>query len=39
MEEGYECIAQADTIEELAEKAGINVDGLVKQIEEYNEIV
>lgn len=33
---GYEPIAQADTIEELAEKAGIDVEGLVAQVEEYN---
>lgn len=35
---GYDPIAQADTIEELAEKAGIDVAGLVEQIEEYNEM-
>lgn len=34
--EGYEPIAQADTIEELAEKAGIDVEGLLEQVEEYN---
>ena len=34
--DGYEPIVQADTIEELAEKAGIDVEGLVAQIEEYN---
>ncbi|MCF0132801.1 MAG: FAD-dependent oxidoreductase [Blautia sp.] len=33
---GYESITQADTIEELAEKAGIDVEGLVAQVEEYN---
>jgi fumarate reductase flavoprotein subunit len=38
LEEGYESIAQADTIEELAEKAGIDVAGLVAQVEEYNEM-
>lgn len=38
LENGYEPICQADTIEELAEKAGIDVEGLVKQIEEYNEM-
>jgi fumarate reductase flavoprotein subunit len=38
LEEGYECITQADTIEELAQKAGIDVEGLVKQVEEYNEM-
>ncbi len=36
--DGYEPIVQADTIEELAEKAGIDVEGLVNQIEEYNEM-
>ena len=36
--EGYEPIAQADTIEELAEKMGINVEGLVAQVEEYNDM-
>lgn len=36
--DGYEPIAQADTIEELAEKAGIDVAGLVAQVEEYNEM-
>ena len=36
--DGYESIAQADTIEELAEKAGIDVAGLVAQVEEYNEM-
>ena len=35
---GYEPIVQADTIEELAEKAGIDVEGLVAQVEEYNEM-
>ena len=35
---GYEPITQADTIEELAEKAGIDVAGLVAQVEEYNEM-
>ncbi|MBU5428126.1 FAD-dependent oxidoreductase [Tissierella pigra] len=34
--EGYEPITQADTIEELAEKAGIDVQGLLDQVEEYN---
>ena len=38
LEAGYEPIAQADTIEELAEKAGIDVAGLVAQVEEYNEM-
>ncbi|WP_026660478.1 FAD-dependent oxidoreductase [Butyrivibrio sp. AC2005] len=36
--DGYEPIVQADTIEELAEKAGIDVEGLKAQIEEYNEM-
>jgi fumarate reductase flavoprotein subunit len=35
---GYEPICQADTIEELAEKAGIDVEGLKAQVEEYNEM-
>lgn len=35
---GYEPICQAETIEELAQKAGIDVEGLQKQIEEYNEM-
>lgn len=33
---GYEPITQADTLEELAEKAGIDVKGFMEQIEEYN---
>ena len=36
--DGYEPICQADTIEELAEKAGIDPEGLLKQVEEYNEM-
>ncbi len=36
--EGYESICEADTLEELAEKAGIDVDGFMAQIEEYNEM-
>lgn len=36
--DGYEPVTQADTIEELAEKAGIDVAGLVNQVEEYNEM-
>ncbi len=36
--DGYEPIAQADSIEELAEKLGIDVEGLVQQVEEYNEL-
>lgn len=35
---GYEPICQADTLEELAEKAGIDVEGFMAQIEEYNEM-
>lgn len=38
LEAGYEPIAQADTIEELAEKAGIDVAGLAAQVEHYNEM-
>ncbi len=38
IEAGYEPVAQADTIEELAEKAGIDVAGLVEQVEAYNEM-
>ncbi len=33
---GYEPICQADTLEELAEKAGIDVDGFLEQVDEYN---
>ncbi|MPW24731.1 FAD-dependent oxidoreductase [Alkalibaculum sp. M08DMB] len=36
--DGYEPIAQADTIEELAEKAGIDVAGLLEQVQEYNDM-
>ncbi len=36
--DGYEPICQANTIEELAEKAGIDPAGLEKQVEEYNEM-
>lgn len=36
--DGYEPICQADTIEELAQKAGIDVEGLVEQVQEYNEM-
>lgn len=36
--DNYEPIAQADSIEELAEKMGIDVEGLVAQVEEYNEM-
>lgn len=38
LNDGYEPIVQANTIEELAEKAGIDKDGLMQQIEEYNEM-
>lgn len=38
LEAGYEPVTQADTLEELAEKAGIDVAGLIAQIEEYNEM-
>lgn len=38
LEDGYEPIAQADTIEDLAEKAGVDVAGLVAQVEEYNDM-
>lgn len=35
---GYEPVSQADTLEELAEKAGIDVAGFMEQIEEYNDM-
>ena len=35
---GNPVIAQADTLEELAEKMGIDPEGLVKNVEEYNEM-
>ncbi len=38
LEEGYEPITQADTLEELAEKAGIDVMGFLNQVEEYNDM-
>jgi fumarate reductase flavoprotein subunit len=38
LEEGYEPIAQADTLEALAEKAGIDVTGFLNQVEEYNDM-
>jgi len=38
LESGYEPVTQADTLEELAEKAGIDVEGFLAQIEEYNEM-
>lgn len=33
---GYDPITQADTLEELAEKAGIDVEGFLEEVEEYN---
>ena len=36
--DGYEPVTQADTLEELAEKAGIDVAGFMEQIEEYNDM-
>lgn len=38
LEAGYEPVAQGDTIEELAQKAGIDVEGLLAQVEEYNDM-
>lgn len=38
LENGYESITQADTLEELAQKAGIDVEGFMEQIEEYNDM-
>ena len=35
---GYPAICQADTLEELAEKAGIDVEGLLANVDEYNEM-
>ncbi len=35
---GYPAICQADTLEELAEKAGIDVEGLIANVDEYNEM-
>ena len=35
---GNHVIAQADTLEELAEKIGIDPEGLVKNVEQYNEM-
>lgn len=34
--DGYENITEATTIEELAQKAGIDAEGLIKQVDEYN---
>ena len=36
--DGYEPICQADTLEGLAEKAGIDVDGQIANVEEYNDM-
>ncbi|WP_253200925.1 FAD-dependent oxidoreductase [Collinsella sp. zg1085] len=36
--DGYEPIAQADTLEELAEKIGIDPEGLVANVAEYNDM-
>lgn len=36
--DGYEPITQAGTLEELAQKAGIDPEGLAAQVEEYNEM-
>lgn len=36
--DGYEPICQADSLEELAEKAGIDVDGFLAAVEEYNDM-
>jgi len=36
-EEGYEHICAADSLEELADKLGIDREGLLKTVEEYNE--
>lgn len=36
--DGYEPVTQADTLEELSEKAGIDVAGFMEQIEEYNDM-
>ncbi len=36
--DGYEPICQADSIEELAGKAGIDPEGLIAQVDEYNEM-
>jgi fumarate reductase/succinate dehydrogenase flavoprotein domain protein len=38
LQEGYEPIAQADTLEELAEKIGIDPEGLLTNVEEYNQM-
>ncbi|MBP1626940.1 MAG: succinate dehydrogenase/fumarate reductase, flavoprotein subunit [Holophagaceae bacterium] len=36
-EEGYAHVCEADSLEELAEKMGIDKEGLLKTVEEYNE--
>ena len=38
VDNGYQYAYKADTLEELAEKAGIDVQGFVRQVEEYNEM-
>lgn len=38
LEAGYEPIVQADSLEELAEKAGIDIDGFLAAVEAYNEM-
>ena len=38
LQEVYETIAQADTLEELAEKIGIDPEGLLANVEEYNQM-
>lgn len=37
IDNGSDCFFVADTIEELAEKAGINVDNLLDTVDEYND--
>lgn len=38
MEEGCDCVYVADSLEELAEKTGIDINGLRKTVDEYNKI-
>jgi fumarate reductase flavoprotein subunit len=38
LEAGYEPLTQADTLEELAEKAGIDVNGFMAEVEAYNQM-
>ena len=38
LEEGYDCYFEADTIEELAEKLGIDAEKLEETIEDYNDM-